>query len=285
MSSIKKLNKVAVIGLDIEDWYHLDYIPIYQKKNYLSMLDGFDKIIEILIKLNCTASLFIVGEIISKIKEKILFCSKQGFEIASHGYTHKRPMTMTINDFKKEIKKTKSELEKVLKKKIYGYRAPCFSLDRDRLDILFNEGYSYDSSKIEFKSHKLYGDIDLDGFKRIYNNIYVNKKNKYEFELPTFKFLNKKIPFSGGGYLRLFSENIIKNIIKQKEKINEPIFFYLHPFEFSRQNIKLAKIGFKNYLRMNIGRKKMPEKFENILKFMINRGWKFTTFKKLQNEI
>ena len=48
MSSKKVFEKTAVIGIDLEDWYHLDYI---KNKNYdLSMLDGFYKILEILNK-------------------------------------------------------------------------------------------------------------------------------------------------------------------------------------------------------------------------------------------
>ena len=45
MNSNKQINKVAVIGLDVEDWYHLDYIGNHNKDTNVSMLDGFTKII------------------------------------------------------------------------------------------------------------------------------------------------------------------------------------------------------------------------------------------------
>ena len=42
------MNKVAVFGLDLEDWYHLDYIHNHNKKTaQFSMLDGFDNYINI----------------------------------------------------------------------------------------------------------------------------------------------------------------------------------------------------------------------------------------------
>ena len=248
MNFNKKLTKIAVVGLDVEDWYHLDYISNKKKTTHVSMLDGLEKIIQILNKRKCKATLFVVGELIKVLKEKIIYYEDEGFEIASHGYSHQRPLTLSISDFKKEIIKTKKNLEQITKKEVIGFRAPCFSLDRKRLDILFNSGYSYDSSKIDFKVHNLYGNLDLHNFNQKCHNIFFNKDNKFEFELPTFRFLNQNIPFSGGGYLRIFTEAIIKKIIIQKEKKNEPIFFYIHPFEFSKINIKISKIGFKNYL-------------------------------------
>ena len=43
------MNKVAVFGLDLEDWYHLDYIKkIDDLNSNFSMLDGFDEYINIL---------------------------------------------------------------------------------------------------------------------------------------------------------------------------------------------------------------------------------------------
>jgi len=285
VNSNKQINKVAVIGVDVEDWYHLDYIGKYSKDINISMLDGFTKIIEILNDRKCKATLFIVGELIQQLKQKIIFYDRQGFEIASHGYSHKRPLTLSSSDFTREIVKTKKNLEKLIKKKVIGYRAPCFSLDRKRLDILFNYGYSYDSSKIDFKAHSLYGNLDMRNFIQKYQNIFLSENKKLEFEIPTFRLFNKKIPFSGGGYLRILPEVIIKKIIIEKEKKNEPIFFYIHPFEFSKINIRFLKIGVKNYLRMNIGRANMPNKFDNILKFMIGRRWNFTTFRNLYEQL
>jgi len=285
VNSNKQINKVAVIGLDVEDWYHLDYIGNHNKNTNVSMLDGFTKIIDILNERKCKATLFIVGELIQQLKEKIILYDTQGFEIASHGYSHKRPLILSVSDFTSEIVKTKKNLEKLIKKKVIGFRAPCFSLDRKRLDILFNCGYSYDSSKIDFKVHSLYGNLDMSNFIQKYKNIFLSEDKKFEFELPTFRLFNKKIPFSGGGYLRILPEVIIKKIIIEKEKENEPIFFYIHPFEFSKINIKSSKIGIKNYLRMNIGRASMPNKLDNILKFMTGRGWNFTTFQNLHEQL
>jgi len=286
--NFNKLNfsKTAVIGLDVEDWYHLDYLSEKEKNIDISMLDGFDTIMQILNQNNCKATLFVVGEIINLMKTKLLEATNNGYEIGCHGYTHKRPLLMTNSEFIDEITKTKKILENLINKKVEGFRAPCFSLDRDKLNLLFKNDYSYDSSKMDFKHHKLYGKLDLEGFIEYKKNIHVLKEsNKIEFQLPTTKFLNQTIPFSGGGYIRLFPLYFLKKFIKEKEVNKEPIFMYLNPFEFSKKNINFSKLSKKNYFRMNIGRKSLPSKFNSLIKFMKERGWKFLTFKNIYEGI
>jgi len=286
VSSKKVFEKTAVIGIDLEDWYHLDYI---KNKNYdLSMLDGFYKILEILNKKKILASIFVVGELVKSLAKDLNFLAKNKFEIASHGFTHKRPLEMTVDEFISELNNTKKILEEVTGHKVIGFRAPCFSLNRKLLDVLFDQGYLYDSSKINFRHHNLYGNLDINDFTKIneYTHIILkNNKKKAEFEIPTYKILGQNIPFSGGGYLRFLPEFLIEKIIIEKEKEKVPIFFYIHPFEFSNKKIKRSEIGIKNYLRMNVGRKEMHKKFLNIINFMISRNWKFTTFKNLYEEL
>ena len=286
MNFKKNYSKTAVIGIDVEDWYHLDYLSFKEKNNDLSMLDGFDVIMDILKKNNCVSSLFVVGEIVEQMKKKLLIAGEKGHEIGSHGYSHKRPLLMTDDEFENEIEYTKEILEKNVTQKVYGFRAPCFSLDRNKLNLLFKKNYHYDSSKIDFKLHKLYGQLNIDDFDKYSKNIYLSKNDKkVEFELPTIKFLNQTIPFSGGGYIRLFPLYILKKFIFQKEIIGEPIFMYLHPFEFSRKNINFNKISKKNYIRMNIGRSSLPKKFNKLINFMLKRGWKFRRFKDIYEEV
>ena len=286
MNFKKNYSKTAVIGIDVEDWYHLDYLTSKEKNNDLSMLDGFDVIMDILKKNNCLSSLFVVGEIVEHMKKKLLIAGEKGHEIGSHGFSHKRPLLMTDDEFVNEIEYTKEILEKNVTQKVYGFRAPCFSLDRNKLNLLFKKNYHYDSSKIDFKLHKLYGQLNIDDFDKYSKNIYLSKNDKkVEFELPTIKFLNQTIPFSGGGYIRLFPFYILKKFVIQKEKTDEPIFMYLHPFEFSRKKININKISKKNYFRMNIGRGSLPKKFNKLINFMSKRGWKFRRFKDIYEEV
>ena len=110
------------------------------------------------------ATLFIVSEIINSVKKQIIDLDRKGFEIASHGITHKRPLLMKKKEFLNEIINSKKTIEKIIKTKVIGFRAPCFSMNKKYLHELFKNNYLYDSSKINFKSNSLYGNFD---FKRL----------------------------------------------------------------------------------------------------------------------
>ena len=116
--NFNKINfsKTAVIGLDVEDWYHLDYLSEKEKNIDISMLDGFDTIMQILNQNNCKATLFVVGEIINLMKTKLLEATNNGYEIGCHGYTHKRPLLMTNSEFIDEITKSNCSHCQKLKK-------------------------------------------------------------------------------------------------------------------------------------------------------------------------
>lgn len=274
--------KTAVIGIDVEDWYHLDYLKNLEiDKNY-SMMDGLNNILEICEEANVTGTLFTVGEIANKIKSELKAAHAKGFEIASHGYSHKRPLTMTTNEFSNEIHKTDMIIQSIINEKPIGFRAPCFSLNDEYLDVLIRQGYKYDSSKIKFK-HYLYGNLELKEFKKIENFIY--KKNQFmEFEIPTVNLFNKNIPFSGGGYLRLFNFGLIKYFINILEENHSPLFMYLHPYEFSSKKIQKKNIKILDLIRMSVGKKNSCKKLSLVLNYMLKRGWEFKTFKEIYNE-
>ena len=279
------MQKIAVFGLDLEDWYHLDYIKNYSYSdiNY-SMLDGFDNFIKIFEEYKIQSTLFVVGEISKNIHRKLSNLSNIGYEIASHSETHQRPLSISKKQFINEIEISKKKLEDIVQKKIIGFRAPCFSLNREYLNILIKKNYKYDSSKIEFDNHPLYGNIDLQGFKKVYENIY-SLNNFVEFGIPVYQSLFFKFPFSGGGYLRLLPKIYIKNILSKINKSPQPLFFYIHPFELSEKKLTGVNLNFKNKFRFEIGRKSLNSKIKYIIELLKKNKWEITTFDKLYEGI
>ena len=95
--------KRAVLSMDVEDWYHLDYFNRRECDTSYSMLDGLDEYLKIIEKHKLPSSFFILGEI---AKQKINFFSelvKSGYDLGSHGWNHERPLNMSVNDFKKDL--------------------------------------------------------------------------------------------------------------------------------------------------------------------------------------
>ena len=248
------------------------------------MLDGFSNFLDITESNNIKSTIFTVANIAHKLKKDLEWANSNLYEIASHGLTHKRPLTLSKEEFKYEIRQSKLILEDIIQNNIMGFRAPCFSINSELIDLLIENNYAYDSSKIDFKLHPLYGNFTLNDFINVQENIYV-KNSFVEFEIPTIKILNKNIPFSGGGYLRLFPLKIIIYFIKQMSILNKPIFFYIHPFELSDREIPTLNLNFKNQFRMKVGRKQIKEKLDKIIKFLLKNNWKIITFKEYYETI
>lgn len=271
------MKKIALVSIDVEEWYHLDYIK--EKSSDVTMLDGFDCFLSIAKKHNIPTTLFILTELLANLKNKFLSASKAGHEIALHGTRHKRPLNMTIEEFTNDCNEGIRSVQNELGITPRGYRASCFSIDRERLDILKNKiGIKYDSSRINFDRHPLYGTIDMTGFKQISETFYV-QDGFYEFEMPTINILGKTLPISGGGYLRIFPWWILSFLIKKYIRKHDLFSVYIHPFEMSATlppKVKNQDIKTKFRFKYNI--KSVPLKMEKLIKLLKSEGYEFMTY-------
>ena len=279
------MKKTAVLSMDVEEWYHLDYIRELSNSPNYSMMDGLHRYIDLLDRFKLTSSFFVLGEIAYDLRKTLNLINDKGHDIGSHGWDHKRPLNMSLKDFKHDIVKSKNMLENIIGKEIIGYRAPCFSLDRKRLNIIYESGYKYDSSRIDFGLHPLYGKINMDGFENYSKNIYM-KDNFFEFEVSTTKFINKNIPISGGGYLRIlpwfFTNSLLQNYLSN----NELYVFYIHPFEFSKKKSpSLNNISIFNQYRFSRGRLSVYNKMVNLIDLLNDNSFHFTNFADLRKTI
>ncbi|MGI5912938.1 MAG: DUF3473 domain-containing protein, partial [Syntrophomonadaceae bacterium] len=158
---------------------------------------------------------------------------------------------------------------------IKGYRAACFSMERDKLDLIAKSGYQYDSSYIKFEQHPLYRNLDLTGFEKIDDLIY-RRGNFFEYEIPTLKIKNYSLPISGGGYIRLFPFWVLKSLIKMYAKQHHNFLLYLHPFELTEIKLPFPKeVSWRDQLRASIGRKANLKKVRKIILLLKSMGAQF----------
>ena len=278
--------KIAVFSMDIEDWYHLDYFRSIIKNKEYSLLDGVNNYLELIESYQIPSSFFVLEEIANSQKKLIQDLSNKKYDIGSHGDDHTRPMEIKLSDFKESTFKTKNNLEDIIGKEVIGYRAPCFSLDRDRLDIIKDNGFKYDSSKIDFSIHPLYGNLDLSDYKKIEKSIY-RKDSFFEFENSTTRILNKTIPISGGGYLRILPWMLSEYLFKSYFKKGNLFTLYVHPFEFSsKSNPDFNNdINYLKRFRFSRGRKTMNKKLKSLIQILKDSGYVFMDFCSLRKKI
>ncbi len=227
-----------IIGIDFEDWYHPELVKrnIKDEKHEPSVLNGIDKILDLLRKHDTFATFFVVGELLEfqpEIFDKII---DNEHEIGFHTMYHDRLDSVGFEEkFSDEIKK----FAELTKHKSQGFRAPTFSLNQSSswaIDVLAENNYVYDSSIIPAKSN-MYGSPNAEHSPYRISSKCIEKNDSsgklIEFPLLTTKFLGKKIPAAGGFYLRSLPTKIIKNAIKNYEKKRIPATFYIHSWELT----------------------------------------------------
>jgi len=240
-----------ILGIDFEDWYHPELIKknIKDEKHTATVINGIDKILELLRKHETSATFFVVGELLEikpEILDKII---ENDHEIGFHTMHHDRLDSPGYKEkFHSEIKK----FAELTNHKSRGFRAPTFSLNKNSswaIDILAENDYVYDSSVVPAKT-SLYGlpNAEKSPYKISSENLEKNNPDGVltEFPLLVTNFLGKKIPAAGGFYLRSLPIKITKNAIKNYEKRGIPSSFYIHSWELTPEYMPKLELPFKD---------------------------------------
>ncbi len=277
------MKRYAVLSMDIEDWQHLDYFEKSACDPSYSMLDGLDRYLELIDEAGVPSSFFCVGELADKLKIKLREIHRAGFDIGTHTQTHRRPLTLSVQETEDELRVSKDTLEQCFSGTVEGFRAPCFSLDRERLMLLPKLGYTYDASRILFDSHPLYGTLDMDDFEPLSNNIF-RHGDFFEFQTSTRKIFGKDLPVSGGGYLRIFPWMLTRSLLQGYLADNELYTLYIHPFELSTKTVPPFPAGtnLKTKIRFSLGRRSTVRKLKKLIALLRRFGFEFTTFSGLR---
>lgn len=273
--------KYAVFTMDVETFADTECISSAGIHVDADLMDGFDEYIKILDRYDIKSTLFTVGDLAPRIADRLRPYIKGGHKLALHSYSHIAPMQVTLEQFKEKNRQAKEQMKELFDTDVVGFRAPCFSMDKDRLDILQELGFQYDSSHLDYEPARHTVKLDLQNFRKLRQGIFRND-DFYEFGLSKEKVFGKPFPISGGGYVRLSQWGFVKTLIRHYIKQNDYYVFYLHPFELTKQQVpflKELKSYDKYYIRRGI--RHYGKRIEFIIKMLQKAGYEFVTFEQL----
>jgi len=269
-----------ILGIDFEDWFHPELIQKYvsKKDNQPKVIEGIDKILDLLRKKDTKATFFVVGELLEFKPELLDLILDNEHEIAFHTMKHTRIDTPNFKEkFQEEIK----QFHKLTNGKSKGFRAPSFSLNTNSswlIDVLEENNYVYDSSIVPAKT-SLYGIPNAEKKPYKISSKFLegnsNDGKIIEFPMMVTKFLGKKIPAAGGFYLRTLPSRIIENTIKSYEKKNMPGVFYIHSWELTPEFMPKMKLSKKDHFITFHNIDKAFNKMQDLLE-----KFQFTSFEK-----
>lgn len=245
------------------------------------MLDGLDIYIRLLEQYQIRATMFAVCRTALRERERVQRYVDRGHRLALHGLEHVPPCGMDDEHFRSATLAGKQQLEAAFHTQVSGYRAPCFGLDEEKLDIVRQLGFRYDSSRMDFPAARHVKHLDMTSYRELRPGIF-RKGEFYEFSLSCQRLFGQNYPISGGGYVRLGSWNFVLPLLRSYLREQDYYVFYLHPFELSRQHQpELAGLKLYDQYYLHRGLLTYRRKVEAIISLLRTLGYRFVTFDEL----
>ena len=222
------------------------------KTNFEALDTSYEFINNFIIKnfLNTKVTFFTTGTVAKEYPELVKRISQDGHEVGSHYNFHDLMYKQSNYEIEKNLEIAKNQIYKATEKEPTGFRAPVFSIGRNRLDIYtsIEKFFEYDSSYVLKLDNKLYSDY--------LNEPPFNLKTLKEFPIVPKKFLGNYYIKSGGTFLRLFSRKALKKVLEYNVENNFTPIIYLHPYDFMTnkefwvdKDIFLRKPSLKNFVK------------------------------------
>ncbi|MBU3916011.1 polysaccharide deacetylase family protein [bacterium] len=230
------------------------------------------RILRFLKSTNSFATFFTTGDIARLFPSLIKEIVNEGHEIGCHSDKHLPLTALTPKLFKEDLQRNTDALRKAGADKIYGFRAPIFSLVKKTewaYEILKELGFLYSSSVLPAK-HPLFGWEEFGGDLKKTDGV-------FEVPLSITPFPLVRLPFSGGAYFRMFPLFILEFLFNNLKKSQKPITGYFHPQDI---DVEIGKLIYKEYgaaynFILNYNRSSVFKKIEGLTK----KGYSLISYK------
>jgi len=222
--------------IDVEEVTDMNFSVRWENPPYVEYEKYIDEFISFSKNFHSTA--FVLGGFAKKYPDIVKKISKNGIEIASHGFKHELVYRQKFTQWSKELSDSKKLLEDLISKSVNGYRSPSWSMPFEKryYEELVKIGFEFSSSYFPMKNYMYGNSINKTESFCIYTEF-----GKIE-ERPIPKFI---IPFSGGFYLRVLPLWVLKVLFKKSKNST----LYVHPYELMDQNLMWF---FKRFTKLNL---------------------------------
>ncbi len=252
-----------ILTFDIEEARHMN-IGSASAKIQDSFARGFEELLSLLKSAEVHATFFVVGETAQLYPKLIHGAVSLGHEIAFHSMNHKLVYQMNSDEFRNDLEVGKKILEDISGRKIIGYRAPSWSIDKNRSpwfwELLAENGFEYSSSIFPLKT-PLYGDNLAQRFPHF---VHTKSGRILEIPVPTVQSF-RNLPFSGGAYFRFLFSWQRKILEHYWAKTNLPAMYYFHLRDLNLEKMP-SGLSFPAKFINYFGRRAALRRFSSLIK-------------------
>lgn len=259
-------NLSHVISVDLEDWRQSVFdhsLPVSDDFHR-----GTDRLLDLLDRHQTRATFFVLANVAEHSPALIRQIRAAGHEIQSHGLDHMELNRLNPERFRSDLTRAKAILEDITGEPVTGYRAPRFSITAPTawaLDILAESGFRYDSSIFAMRVRGYGVQRWPAGPARVRTR---SGAQLTEIPVSTARWLGRRWPVGGGGYLRLFPRWLIGRGLNSVVASGWPIVLYVHPYELDSTAISELRLNvpLTRKIHQGLGRPSVAGKLATLLR-------------------
>lgn len=257
------------LSVDIEDWFQVGaFETTIDRADWEKLAPrverNTDAVLALFERAGVSATFFTLGWVADRHPQLIRRIVAAGHEIASHGWDHRRVFTMTPEQFRADIDRTRKLLEDTGGRPVIGYRAPSFSIDPRTPwahRVLADQGYAYSSSVAPIR-HDHYGwpDAPRFAFSPVAGSALI------EVPVTTARLASRNLP-TGGGFFRLLPYHYSRWAYTRANREHaRPAVLYFHPWDIDPGQPRVARAPLRSRLRHYTLLSAMEGKLERVLR-------------------
>lgn len=270
--------------VDLEEWFHVCGVstPYSDPATWDGAPSFVDRDTETLMRLldetGARGTFLAVGWVAERYPALIKRLVDAGHEIGCHSYYHRLIYELTPDEFRQDMQRCMELLRQVSGQPVRTFRAPGFSMKRQcfwAYPILRELGVEIDVSIVP--ASRDHGGIS--GFTRDPFVLHTRVGDLKVFPVSVMRLMGRTVPFSGGGYLRLFPVPLIKFGYRQNHAEGRPGMSYIHPREINVDQPRLPLPRVK-YFKYYVGIRSTEDKLRKIL-----NAFTFTTVSEVMAHV
>jgi polysaccharide deacetylase family protein (PEP-CTERM system associated) len=260
---------VNAMSVDVEDWFQVQaFARSISRAEWESLprrvVANTDRILDRFAQADVRATFFTLGWVAERHPDLIRRIVAGGHELASHGYGHALVHEIGERAFRDDIRRAKAVLEDTGGVRVIGYRAPTFSIGRQRTPwahpVLAEEGHLYSSSIFPVR-HDLYGEPDAPR-----GPYRPHPSGVAELPMTTVRVPGRNLPCAGGGWFRIFPYALFRaGLARVNAAEGRPGIFYFHPWEIDPDQPRVPAAGRLSRFRHYTGLATMEARLGRLL--------------------
>lgn len=222
--------------VDLEEWFHIcdAKTPFMDPATWdqapAHVVPDTELLMRLLDEVGAKGTFLTVGWIAEKYPELVRRLVDAGHEIGCHSHRHLLVYKMTPEEFEADLTSALGVLREVSGQPVSAYRAPGFSIKEEcfwAYPIMRRLGITTDVSIVPAPR----GHGGVPGFVRDPIDLQTDEGSLTLFPVSVMDVASRPIPFSGGGYLRLFPKSLMRKGFAQNHAAGRPVMTYIHPRE------------------------------------------------------